>query len=140
MCGRHLKKHSCVDSKTPPRVHSKRLRVCRQNAHTLPFSSLLHPLLGAYMCVAHAHKNTFSCTCTYTHTQKDVHVHVGVTSLAHFPWCLLFEAFDFPRGFMFFASRCCFKHFFRFQAAPLLQLKWCLNLKKCLKQLQEAKT
>ena len=38
----------------------------------------------------------------------------------------------FHNCFKFFASRRCFKHFFRFQATPLLQIRWGLKSEKVL--------
>ena len=68
------------------------------------------------------------------------HVPVGVTLSARtFHDVCFSKPLTFHDGFMFFASRRCFKHFSRLQAAPLLQIKQGLKSREVLETATRSK-
>ena len=94
----------------PPCVDSKRHRVYWHHAHMLKHMCDVH--VGVIVLLIFSRENAIWNT--------------------YVPWYVLFKAFDFPRWFHVFASRSCFKHFFRFQALPLSQIMWGLKSENVL--------
>ena len=99
---------------------------------TLPFSCLLHHLPSLHVAID-------VYICKYTRTHEHVFVHVAVTFVltsheeaqsgtrTFHDVCLTFH-----NCLIIFASRCCFKHFCRFQATSLLHTKWGFKSTKVL--------
>ena len=123
----------------PPPVESKKSLV----SLSLPMLCCVVWCTWVCMCVAHTLKITeiFSCRCMYMSASLFLHIFSETkrSRTRSFHDVRFSKSLTFQNGFMFLASRSCFKHFSRLQV-PLDMWNWCsLKSRKVLETATRSK-